>query len=1300
MIFSSFKAFLISKVCFLLIILLPTSAISQVKKFYDINTEFGISIREVYSVCEDYHGFIWASSKVGILRLTEDNYKIYHLPYETSDVISVKLLYKNSKIVAYTNNGQIFIYNPILDKFERLINLSKQLNNKHLVINNLLIDNFNNYWIAVNNGVYKFQSGKLKLIEKTSSTMFKITWYNQENILLAMNDGLWILNTKTLRKEQIHINKNISPFSIESLLFDNDLKTLWIGTLSNGLFSYNFKTKTLSNILPSKFPKQPILAIEKNTDSTIIAGVDGQGIWEIDNDGKKILNVYKENADDIYSLKGNGVYDLYRDKNDRIWVCTISGGLSYYNQASSIITQIIHRAKDQNSLVNNNVNSIIEDNFGKIWVATNNGISCWDIKNNKWENHYFNNTDHAQVFLTLCEDDQGRIWAGTYSSGIYLLDSKTGKELANYCQENTPLCGGNFIFDVYKDSSGNIWSGGVNGKFTCFDIKENKFKQYSEEPIGSFLELSKDKMLLGCSYGLSLLDKESGEIKKLLVGFVVQDMIKTGDEIWVATNGNGLIRYNFKNGIKENFTIQSGLPSNYINSIIYSNNYLWLGTENGLCRFAPNDKSIIVFSSPSLSNVSFNKGAKFKLKNGQLIYGTNKGIIIFPTDIISESKQKGTIFFQDLLISGQSVRTTPSFDLSSPVDSLKKINLSYNQNNISIELLSVSSPGGTKFSWKMEGFDKDWNAPSQNKLINYTNLPNGRFILKIKLYNNSLSEVIALRELEIIVTPPFWRTKWFGAMVLFAVLIIITISLLYYINYLKQRHSEEKIRFFTNTAHDIRNSLSLIKGPVEELAKETRLTDKGQDFLNLAINQARRLASVVTQLLDFQKVDMGKGQLVLSMVDIVALIDNRKMMFESVSNSKDLKLSFISNCESFYTAIDELKIEKILDNLISNAIKYSNAGQEISLNLICDSNKWSLSVIDNGIGISKQARKRLFKEFHRGENAINSKIIGSGIGLLLVKNYVDMHGGKVSCESQENEGSEFKVTIPYKKVASSNFKPASNKNNEEITDLQFIDSSLQKSEQPISDVSGLNIFIVDDSDELVDFLNKALINEFNVYTAENGAKAWEKIPSIMPDLIISDVMMPVMDGFELCRLVKSTHETSHIPVILLTGLSDKTKQLHGLGLGADDYLTKPFDVAILTQRIKTIINNRIIMRNKTLKLIKSPTDKKLLTNELNDKFLKKMLKVAKENIANSEFNKDSFASEMHVSPSLLYKKIKSLTDQSPTDFIKSVRLEHAVELLQTNKYTITEISELCGFTSVAYFSTVFKKQFGKSPAKL
>jgi signal transduction histidine kinase/DNA-binding response OmpR family regulator/ligand-binding sensor domain-containing protein len=1290
---------------FLVFIFLGVLTVSKVDgaKFYSINAMHGISLREVNSVCTDRYGFVWASSKSGILRLTEDDYRIYHLPYGNTNVLEVKLIYESNQLIAFTNNGQVFLFNSKNDHFDLVLNLATKLDTKHLSIHSFLIDESGVYWIATTHGFYKYDHGHLKLFYKISEKNYKVAWYDKLNFVLVDNKGIWLIDRNSSVSKCICTFTGPDLYKVSSIYLDPEINKLWFGTVDRGLFVYDFARNMYTPVLEGLFPQQPILAIEKNSDKTYLLGIDGQGIWEINRLGDRVLNVYRDQVDDPSSLKGNGVYDIFCDSNRRVWVCTYSGGLSFFDQSTPMVLQISHHVNNANSLINNDVNGIVEDRSGKIWFATNNGLSCWDKNANKWQHFLNDDLKQANVFLSVCEDDKGRIWAGSYTSGVYVLDENSGRLLAHYANgENGVPSFSNLVLDVYKDSQGDIWIGGINGgEFICYLVNENKFRNYTTEPISVFTEFTPGKILLGCSYGLLMCDKQTGQTIRLLMDIAVRSILVVNNDIWIGTGGDGIVKYNYIDKSVKKFTTQSGLSSNYVNSIIDVDGFIYLGTENGLCRFNPQNNSFVSYASIyALSQTSFNKGACFRLHNGQLAWGTNNGSLIFAPLALKEASSGGQIFFQDLSVSGRSVRDSAMFNLTTPVDSLESLNLRYFQNTFSLELLPLKTNAGAKFSWKLEGFDKEWSLPSDNRILTYTNLSAGDYVLKIRLYDSSLSNVVAERKLELTVIPPFWKTFWFWG-IAYAILIGLAILVLkYYLEGLKQKHAEEKVRFFTNTAHDIRTSLTLIKAPVEELSHETNLSDAGRQYLNMAIEQARRLSTVVTQLMDFQKVDIGKEQLSLTMIDIVGLVKKRIGMFDSLAKNKEIDLHFAGNTDSYFTAVDEQKMEKVVDNLLSNAIKYSHRNSNVFVDFKGDVNQWVLSVKDHGIGMSKEVQRRLFKEFFRGDNAINSKVVGSGIGLLLVKNYVQMHRGEITCSGQENKGCTFQIIIPTERQLID--EPKSLPVDMEVFDNQMIDEiAVDKSFLNESVEIEMKVLIVEDNDDLLLFMKSTLSKEFKVFIARNGVEAWAIIGKQMPDLVVSDIMMPEMDGFELCKKVKSTFETSHVPIVLLTALSEKTEQLKGLGLGADDYLTKPFDVGLLVERIKSIVRNRNVVRNRALRMIKSDgASEPILSNELNDKFMKRLLEVAEANIANAEFSRDDFASAMNVSPSLLYKKVKSLSNLSPSDFIKIVRLDHAQELLQTRKYTVTEVSELCGFTSAGYFGTVFRRHFGKLPTEI
>lgn len=1284
----------------ILSILSHYSANASNLKFYNINDLNGISMRQATSVCRDDNGFVWAATKSGILRLTDDDYRIYQLPFESLNVLWSRLLFNEGVLWAYTNNGQVFKYNPIHDQFILESNIGTQINSSFY---RLLFEDRDIYWVASAVGLYRSSQSKLELKAYEGKRVNAIEWYSKSKLFVVTPTSIELVDITTLKTEVIYKSTNDDLRLIRSIYFDAQHNRLWLGSNFSGLLYFDVDSKKFHSLGVSQFPNQPVMSIAAINDQDLMVGVDGQGLWRIDRKTAQIKMVYKEDLDIPNSLRGNGVYDVYHDKaTHRVWVSTYTGGVSYFDQATPIIEQITHQVNQYNSLISNDVNSILEDSNGNLWFATNNGISFWSVSTNRWKHFYVNEKAQAQVFLTLFEDTKGQIWAGSYGSGVYILDRDSGRELHHYSSavKDSPF-DNSFVFDIVEDSSGEIWIIGVEGEIVRYNPKNEEFKRYWKQPVGVIAQYNDSIMYVGLSYGIMQFNKKNDAFHLVLEHFYVNDILVHNNLLWLGTGGNGLVCFNPQSREIEQFTVAQGLPSDFVNSVAYSNGYIWLGTEKGLCRFNPENKQFFVYSAfPALNNFSFNANAYCLLKNGKFAWGTNNGVVIFDPKNIHQEKVQGKIYLQDLNILGRSIRKISDFKLDRPVDQLEKLKLKYNQNSLSIELLPVGTAAGSKFSWKLEGLDPDWTTPSYHRLLSYNNIPNKTYVLKIKMYDNSLSQVLAERSLVVKITPPFWASWWFLIVIFLLISALIYSVFWYYINKLKQVHTEEKVRFFTNTAHDIRTSLTLIKAPVEELNNEPNLTSKGKHFLKLATEQTRRLADVVTQLMDFQKVDVGREQLKFTRIDLVALVKNRTNMFMSLAKSRHVKLKFHSNKAYYETGVDENQIEKVIDNLISNALKYSKPHTAVQVELSCTDNQWILSVKDQGIGISKSDHKRLFKEFFRAENAINTKMVGSGVGLLLVKNIAGMHGGTINFTSTEGVGSEFVLVVPYRKVEDVG---AAIQLHDELklteSTIPFDDEDQDENGADVSDKK-MKILLVEDHEELLQFLQLAFEDTYDVYTASNGVEAWEQIQRELPDMVVSDVMMPRMDGFELCKLMKSTYETSHIPLVLLTALTSKTQQLEGLGLGVDDYLTKPFDTGLLQQKIRSIIQNRVAIREKAMRLINTENEEPVLSNLHNDEFLKRMLQVVRENMANAEFNKDDFSAAMHVSGSLLYKKIKSLTNQSPVDFIKSVRMNHALELLQTHKYSITEVSELCGYTSAGYFSTVFKRHFGKSPSEV
>jgi signal transduction histidine kinase/DNA-binding response OmpR family regulator/ligand-binding sensor domain-containing protein len=1266
--------------------------------FYNIGDIHGVSVLGANSVCEDDNGFIWVSSKSGVFRFTEDDERQYELPYVTANVISVNLLFRNSRLFAYTNNGQFFEYNSVYDRFDFVFDLRVSLGNDRLVVSDVLLCDDSSFYIAATFGLYKYSDKKgVKLITETNEKDHFIERYDDEYFFHGHAGELYLVDSSTGEKDHLFaINSDTRP-EISQLYFHSKTGQLWIGTTLGRIYYYDVRFDRLVAVDIDHLPSQPAIAIEANTDSTIMLGYDGHGLWELDRKGTKVLNIHREDVDNPQSLNGNGVYDIFKDDKNRIWVCTFSGGVSFFEQTPQSIRHIKHQINMPNSLVNDFINDVFEDSNGDIWFATNNGLSKWEVKQDRWNNFFYENKPgESRVFLSIAEDDKGRIWAGTWESGVFLFDRDSGREFKRF--DNL----GNCVFDIRNDEDGNVWIAGIVENIVRYNVETDEASKFETQPVYVVDEYSDNNMLMGVPYGLISVNKKDGAVDVLMDGYIVHDFLLDGEIVWCATSGRGLVKFNLEERfVEDEFTAVDGLSSNFVNSITRVGDCLFLGTEEGLCRFSPKEGKTFSYSSNlPLANIVFNQDAGIMLSSGELVLGTNQGILMFdPEEIEEKNNLTGKIFFQDILIAGRTIRDSSIYDLAVPVDSLREIVLPYHKNTLTVELLPVgASEPHTKLSWKLKGLGETWSKPALNRMFSFANLADGEYELKVRMFNNSLSDVIDERSLIIVIKPAFWSTLWFYLLLVVFVVGVLYFIFRYHLNLIQQLHSREKIRFFTNAAHELRTSLTLISGPFEEITRESGFSPRARHFISLANEQVKSLLNAASQLIDFQKIDRGKAQVNLRMANITQLVEHRVMMFESFAQQRNIDLSVVSNDTEFSSGVDAGMIEKVVDNLLSNAIKYSHEDGKVKVEIWHNRRFWFLRVTDNGIGISIKGQKQLFKEFYRSENAINSGVVGSGIGMLMVKNYTEMHGGKVRFASKENEGSVFTIEIPAKKVT--RYTPDTEEELDHLHEsymLSDVSAHHGVGTGKSSDSKLMTILIVEDHEKLRNFLELSMSEDYNVLTASDGLEALTLVQEKHPDIVISDIMMPKMDGFQLCKRIKSDFETSHTPVVLLTAFSTKALQLKGLGLGADAYLAKPFDMNLLKGRIRSIVLNRKAVRDKALKIVDFKSETPLFNNELNDKFIKRALEVVKSNITNLKFGKEEFASARNVSPSLLYKKVKTLTDQSPSDFIRSVRLNYALELLRSGAHNVTEVSEKTGFTSVAYFSYAFKKYYGKSP---
>ncbi len=643
--------------------------------------------------------------------------------------------------------------------------------------------------------------------------------------------------------------------------------------------------------------------------------------------------------------------------------------------------------------------------------------------------------------------------------------------------------------------------------------------------------------------------------------------------------------------------------------------------------------------------------------------------------------------------------------LTKILDETNFIQLKYDQNTFSMDVSSINfdNPSSILYSWKLKGFYDQWTPPTSNGTIRYTNLSPGNYTLKVRSILLDNQQILEEREIQILVERPFWLTFW--AFLIYALFIIgaAYAFLRYQIIKRERKTSEEKINFFTHAAHDIRTPLTMIKAPLSEIMEKESLSENGQKNIQLAMQSTENLAELANNLINFQKEELYSSQTIVTAHELNHYLSNYMHQFDSFARQKDITLSYESSFDSLDVWIDTSKMDSILRNLLSNALKYTPQGGRVSLKAESNKNTWTLFLSDTGIGMNKEDQKKLFKYLFRGYNTANQTTTGCGIGMLLTYRLIENHEGKISFTSTENVGTTFQLTFPirsknyqYKKEEKEGTDKVLTTEQETAgnitTDIQFTDSQTDE-QAPL-------ILVVEDNAPLRSFIIHSLSDTSQVEGAGNGQEALDFINERQPDLILSDIMMPVMDGKKMCQIVKSQMETSHIPIILLTALGDKEHILEGLEIKADQYLVKPFDVHILKATIRTLIANRKMLRNRFKSAVTALPEEAPaveLPTSLDDEFIQKVTELVKEGLGKN-FNVDTLCASVNMSRTSFYNKIKALTGIAPAEFIRNIRMQEAALMLKSQRYTVAEVSDKMGFADPKYFTDTFKKFYGVPPS--
>ncbi|MEM9328216.1 MAG: two-component regulator propeller domain-containing protein, partial [Bacteroidota bacterium] len=1197
-------------------------------------------------------------------------------------------------------------------------------------------------WIGGHGGLYKLsrdEAGQLYVATMNEHVGLPLT--NVRSIVEGPNGNLLLGTDQGLFAQSRGLQmKLIADGAINRLELVQG-RDLWVGT-SEGLIHYQFAPGdelpafrgefVYDPLDPYSLSKDVIRSIYVDKTGILWIGTNGGGINTYDRDRKQFLHVKK--SPNPGSLSYDKIRSMFEDSDGTVWIGTEGGGLNRlsptddgrYNSFEHFpsvrnpfaIAEIVTRRR-RTLLIG------VEDNVGLYELELTGGrVRDSDFKVV---------TGIAASVFTILQDSRGNIWIGTYGKGIqrliYQEETDDFERSAVVHDPNDPnSLPSNIIRNIFEDRHGNIWIGTGDGlcRVTTEESTRHqpRFDRFQTNPAHA--------APISHNYILPIYESQSGVL-------------------WVGTLGGGLNRFlPGTEGSAEGFRSygeSDGLPNNVIKAILEDENgHLWLSTNVGLSRFDPVNEVFTNFDvNDGLQDNEFQELASLRLRDGEMLFGGVNGFNAFyPREIRSNPFEPETVI-TEFSLSNEPVPIGAEVNgrviLQAPVNEVEALSVKYAENNLSFEFaaLHFAAPRKNQFAYMLEGFDKDWIYTNADKrFATYTNIQPGQYTLKVRASNNDGLWDSTPASLELIVIPPWWRTNTaYGIYAVIAILMLVAFRRYTIIRttekhqleleHIEKENMEElqrvKLDFFTNISHEFRTPLTLIKGPLDYLQANRQKLDEAEasEQFGLIQKNANYLLRLVNQLLDFRKLDQGKMKLFIRNADIIECIKEVSDPFQFLAQKKQINYQVVSDFDTLSSWFDPDAIEKILNNLLSNAFKFTPEGGKVEV-AIRDGSKHGLceaggkvqcdclliEVSDSGPGIARNKIGEIFQRFYTEASRVNQNSGGMGIGLAFTKSLVELHQGRIDVRSQPKKGATFSIVMPRRKEAYLDIQelncvddPATGVYvNTPTADAQAIaindeleDQNLSKSRSKLP-----ILLVVDDNPDIRTFLKRCLHDTYAIYEAENGEQGLEIAHQIMPKIILTDILMPVMDGIQFCEAIKTDEKTSHIPVLMLTARSSQESEFESLLTGADDYLRKPFEMELLKLKLANIISQRDELRRRfTRNIALKPAE--ITVTSADEKFLQQAIETVEKHMMDTQFSVEMLVKEMGLSRSNLYLKFKEITGLSSSEFIRNIRLKRAVQLLEQSDYTVKEIMYKTGFNTASYFAKCFKKQYGMIPSE-
>lgn len=1142
-------------------------------------------------------------------------------------------------------------------------------------------------------------------------------------------------------------------------------RNLWLETDHLGVARFNPYSRQYHHFRPyvestetSVFP--PNFFIFEDREDRLWIHPRGGGFSLYDTQTDQLVPFYNKPFSPTWMFS-NMMHSAYSDRQGNLWMCTRSHGLEKVIFIDDSQFRSILLNDNIHSTISNDVRPIFEDSRGVIWVATKDGmIHLYDGSLQEkgiltQEGTIGRGTPLRGIAYCITEDSQQNIWIGTKGEGLYRLTPK-GEGNAytihriQHDPDNIYSLSDNHVYSIYEDKKGNIWVGTFGGGINLIPhgTSGDRVMHHGNELAGYPYSLGDQVRIIngdrygnicvGTTLGMIMFDPDFRSADAIVYKTYVHNSDDPGSvgandiidictteagETFIGSFGGGISRVAETDSLGfpilfETYDNSYGLPSNIILSLQedrYGN--IWVGSEGGLTKFNRSDETFENYSEMKrlMKRNNFSENSRCRLRDGRMLFGYSHGMILFDPGQVRNNTFNPYLALVQFRLFNRTVPISPGGPLHRNIHLTEELQLKHHQNFFSIEFAALDyiDPENIFYAYKLDGFDKEWIFSGNQRVANYTNLSPGKYLFRVRSTNSDGVWADNERLLAIEVMPPFWATGW--AYLLYTVLLLVLLYLTYRILYtfyrmrnkiiLEKRESEIKTRFFTNISHEIRTPLTMIVSPIENLLSSSSTPLPVKNQLKLVSKNTNRLLSMVNQILDFQK--MSQTPLTVHRIEVAPFVEN---LFEGYARNAEIRkidYRFVNRVGDAIIWADGEALEKIILNLLSNAFKYTPAGQSITVTLYEELNELAIEVKDSGTGISKEKQGRLFRRFE-SFNEDKSKP-STGIGLSIVKELADKHQARILVESEMNRGSCF--TLFFRK-GSTHFGP-------EVTiDETTIKGSTKEPPEelrgalaPCDEIAGLSehpsVLVVEDDEDLRQFICSILEEDYEVHEASNGREGFEQALALIPDFIVSDIMMPESDGMELLENVRRNVQTSHILFLLLTAKTTLDSKLEGFKQGADEYISKPFSVSFFKARVKNLLQRRNELQRFYRNRVGFSPEKgngedkgsEALVNDKDLTFIQSVNRFIEEHMGNSDYVIEDLAVEMGMSRTVFFKKLKGLTGLAPVEYVRDVLLQHAAGLLEQAAYSIKEVSYMVGMNDPKYFTRCFKKKYRMTPTE-